>query len=278
MLYLILAFFSSAMVSVGMRFSDAKVKSSFGMLAVNYVVCTALAATECGALGPLPMVPGLGKALGLGVFNGFIYLAGFVLLRYNVSRSGVVLSSTFMKLGLLVTMVISIVFFGEKPEVLQLVGFALAVAAIVLINYQPGAGKSGLRWGLLVLMVTGGLCDGMSKVYEEVGTAALSGQFLFYTFFTAMVLCFALAAAKKQLPGVWEWLFGICIGVPNYYSCSLLLWSLRTVPGVIAYPVYSVAGILIVTLCGVLLFREKLSRRQWTALGIIVLALVLLNI
>lgn len=276
MLYLILAFFSSAMVSIFMRLSETKTSRSLGLLAVNYVVCALVAATEAGFGALLPSTPGIGLTLGLGAVNGFVYLAGFVLLQRNVSRSGVVLSSTFMKLGLLVTMVISIVFFGEQPSVLQMVGFALAVGAIILINYKGGAGRFN-PW-LLVLMVTGGLCDGMSKVYEEVGPSALSGQFLFYTFFVALLLCLALAAAKKQLPQKWEWLFGILIGVPNYYSCKFLLFSLATVPGVIAYPVYSVAGILIVTMAGVLLFRERLERRQWLALGIILLSLILLNV
>ena len=276
MIYLVLAFCSSAMVSVLMRFSDSKVKNSMGMLAVNYIACAFLAAVESG-LSLLPAELGLGQALVMGVLNGFFYLGGFLLLRYNISRSGVVLSSTFMKLGLLVTMVISIVFFGEKPALPQILGFALAVAAIVLINGAPG--KSGsFRPALLLLVLSGGLCDGMSKVFEELGAPALSEQFLFYTFLTAMALCIALAAWKKQLPGKWEWLFGILIGVPNFYSCRFLLMSLSAVPGVIAYPVYAVAGILLVTLAGVVLFREKLTRRQWIALAIILGALVLLNI
>ena len=276
MIFLVLAFFSSALVSVLMRSADSRVKNSLGMLAVNYIVCTALAAVESG-LDILPSEEGLGQALALGVLNGFFYLGGFLLLRRNISRSGVVLSSTFAKLGLLVTMVISIVFFGEKPELLQLLGFGLAVAAILLINGAP-EGAGSFHPGLLLLVLSGGLCDGMSKVFEELGAPALSEQFLLYTFFTALVLCAALAAWKKQLPGKWEWVFGILIGVPNFYSCRFLLMSLTTVPGVIAYPVYSVAGILLVTLAGVILFREKLTRRQWIALMIILGALILLNI
>jgi len=276
MVYLILAFVSSAMVSVMMRLSERKRKRSLGMLAVNYIACALLAAAEAGFGALLPSGEGIGLTMALGAFNGFVYLAGFVLLQRNVSRSGVVLSSTFMKLGLLVTMVISMVLFGEKPGAAQLLGFVLAVGAIVLINYKGGQGR--FNPGLLVLMVVGGLCDGMSKIYEEVGSRAFSGQFLFYTFFVALLLCLSLAAAKKQLPGVWEWLFGLLIGVPNYYSCKFLLFSLATVPGVIAYPVYSVAGILLVTLAGIVLFRERLEKRQWAALGIILIALVLLNL
>ena len=276
MVYLILAFCSSALVSVVMRFSDGRTGRALGMLAVNYVVCSLIAAAEAGFGSILPDATGVGLTLGLGVINGIFYLGGFVLFRYNVSRSGVVLSSTFMKLGLLVTMVISVALFGEQPGTSQWVGFALAVAAIILINYRSGEGKFN-PW-LLVVMCTGGLCDGMSKIYEEVGNPALSGQFLFYTFFVALVLCVLLAAARKQLPGKWEWIYGILIGIPNYYSCKFLLWSLATVPGVIAYPVYSVAGILLVTLAGVALFKERLEKRQWIALGIIMLALVLLNL
>jgi len=276
-IFLVLAFFSSALVSVLMRCSDSKVKSSLGMLAVNYIVCTLLAAVESGA-DLIPSEEGLGQAIAMGILNGFFYLGGFLLLRYNISRSGVVLSSTFMKLGLLVTMLISVVFFREQPGLPQTVGFILALAAIVLINGVPGKGSGTFRPALLLLVLTGGMCDGMSKIFEELGDPALSEHFLFFTFLTAMVLCLALAPWKKQFPGKWEWLFGILIGIPNFYSCRFLLLSLATVPGVIAYPVYSVAGILLVTLAGVILFREKLTRRQWIALMIILGALILLNI
>lgn len=276
MLYLILAFCASAMVSILMRLSEAKVERKLGMLAANYVVCTLLAGAQAGFADLLPGGAGQDVTLLLGIFNGGLYLAGFTLLQRNVSRSGVVLSSTFMKLGLLVTMVISVVFFGERPGPVQWLGFLLAVGAIVLINYKGGEGRFDPR--LLILMVVGGACDGMSKVFEEVGPESLSGQFLFYTFLVALVLCVTLAAAKKQLPGIWEWFFGACIGIPNFFSSSLLLRSLGTVPGVIAYPVYSVAGILIVTMAGVLFFKERLEKRQRIALAVILLALVLLNV
>jgi multidrug transporter EmrE-like cation transporter len=118
----------------------------------------------------------------------------------------------------------------------------------------------------------------MAKIYEEVGTANLSAQFLFYTFAVAFLLCVGLALWKKEGFGKWELLFGALIGIPNFYSARFLLASMRTVPAVIAYPTFSVGTILTVTLTGVLFFREKLKARQWIALTIILGALVLLNI
>lgn len=276
MFYLILAFCSSALVSVFMRLGDGRSRKPLGMLTANYIICTVLAAADTVSAGFFPTDPQLPTALGLGVINGIFYLAGFLLFRQGVKRCGVVLSATFMKLGLLVTMVLSIVCFGEIPGPLQILGFILAVAAILLMNYRSGEGTFGLI--LILMMLCGGMCDGMSKIYEELGPPALSGQFLLYTFATAMVLCFIYAAASKQLPGKQELLYGTLIAVPNFFCSRFMLLSLRTVPGVIAFPVYSVACILLVTLAGVALFREKLSKRQWVALVIILAALVLLNL
>ena len=87
-----------------------------------------------------------------------------------------------------------------------------------------------------------------------------------------------LSGISRQKAGKWEWAFGLLIGIPNFFSAKFLLGALKTIPAVIVYPVYSVATILTVTLAGVLLFREKLEKRQWMALGIILLALVLLNL
>ena len=72
--------------------------------------------------------------------------------------------------------------------------------------------------------------------------------------------------------------FGIMIGVPNYFSARFLLHALSTVPAVIAYPVYSVATIVSITLAGVLLFKEQVSSKKKFALLLVVVALVLLNL
>ena len=277
MIYLLLTIVSSALVSIVMRLSEYKVRGNIGMLAVNYLVCTLISGGY--ALGTWPVLgPQLHLTAGFGVVNGLLYLVSFVLLQVNVKRNGVVLSSTFMKLGLLVPIVLSVILFGELPGVLQIIGFVIAVAAIVLINWSSDRSDLRMGAGLVVLLIAGGAGDAMSKVFEEWGNSTLSSQFLFYTFLVALILCVGLVILKKERPGKSEVLFGLLIGVPNYFSARFLLKSLESVDAVIAYPTYSVATLLAVTLIGVLLFREKLSRRQWVAIGMILVALALLNI
>lgn len=278
MLNLLLAILSSALVSIVMRLSEPKVKNNTAMLAANYVMCMLLAWGYTGFAPLFPAVRGMPLAGTLGGINGILYLAGFVLLQLNIRKNGLVLSSTFIKLGLLVSMVVSVVFFGERPGAGQWLGFFLAVAAIVLINYRPGGGKADSKWGLLLLLLAGGGGDAMSKVFEELGNPSLSGHFLLYTFLSALIFCAVLCCLRRQRPGSWEWLFGLLVGIPNFFSAKFLLGALESIPAVIVYPVYSVATILTVTVTGVLVFRERLDKRQWAALAIILLALVLLNI
>ena len=278
MIYLLLAIVSSTLVSVIMRLSTDRVRQNVAMLAMNSLMCTLLAVGYTGVGSLLPASSALGQTLGMGAVHGALYLAGFVLLQFNVRQNGVVLSATFMKLGLLVPMAVSILAFGEQPEVLQIVGFVLAVAAIVLINQNKEGGAVRSGGSLLLLLLCGGCGDVMAKVFEELGEAALEQQFLLYTFVSALILCLALMLCKKQRPGVPEVLFGALIGIPNFFSAKFLLRALESVPAVIAYPTYSVATLLIITMTGVLLFREKLEKRQWCALGIILLALALLNL
>ena len=178
MIYLLLAILSSALVSIIMRLSEKHVSGNVGMLAVNYLMCITIAGIGSGIGNLFPQVNGFGITLGLGLFNGLLYLAGFVLLQINVKRNGVVMSSTFMKLGVLVPMVVSIGVFGEKPEVFQVMGFVLAILAIILINFEKEQTTMEFKAGLILLLLAGGGGDAMSKVFEVLGNPELSEQFL----------------------------------------------------------------------------------------------------
>lgn len=130
----------------------------------------------------------------------------------------------------------------------------------------------------MLLLLAGGATDAMSKVYEELGVSALKNHFLLYTFMMAFALCVVVCLVKKQGVTKEDVGFGLVIGIPNFCSALFLLLSLADIPAMIAYPTYSVAAIVMVTLVGVVFFKEKLSRRQILSMFMIFAALVLLNI
>lgn len=278
MIYLALAILSSTMVSVCMRLSERHVRNNTSMLAMNYVMCTLMAGAFALPGGLVPRGEGGAFTWVLGVVSGALYLSSFLLLQWNIRVNGVTLPATFMKLGVLVPTIMSMLFFAEMPSLMQALGIAGAIAAILMIRMEKGGEKAKNAAGLLLLLIGGGSTDATSKVFEELGSAAQKNQFLLITFAVALVLCILLARSRGEGLTIQDAAFGMLIGIPNYLSSRFLLLSLAHVPAVIAYPTYSVGTIVLVTLLGKLLFGERLSRRQLAALGVILVSLALLNL
>ena len=282
MIYLILALCSSALISIIMRLGEGRIRNNISLLSVNYLVCILLSLVYSAGSGSLLVPPDAGRvAIVLGIISGIFYFGSFLLYQINIHRNGVVMSSAFMKLGVLVPTMIAIAVFGERPAPGQIAGICLAIAAILMINLsQDGEDENRTVTSpraLILLLLAGGLGDAMSKFYEELGRPEYSSQYLLYTFIVAFVFCTAVALIRGQKFTVPDILFGCLVGIPNYYSARFLLLSLSSVPAVIAYPVFSVGTIIITSIAGVIFFREKMNAKQWAALGIVVLAMILLN-
>lgn len=186
MLYLILAIISSALVSIMMRVGENHTKNNISMLSVNYAICLVLAIFYTGVDKLFLTGEGLGTALALGSVNGFFYIASLVLFQNSVKQNGVVLSAIFMKLGIMVPLVISILLFHEIPTIMQVFGFVLAIVAIIIINLKgkttenitENASENKLKKiGLILVLIGCGLADGMSKIYQELGTPDLKKYF-----------------------------------------------------------------------------------------------------
>ena len=278
MIFLLLAILSSSMISIVMRLSTNRISANLSMVAANYLVCSLLGAAYAGFDLIKLSVPGFSVTLGLGLVSGVLYMSSLVMFQSNTRTKGVVLSSVFMKLGLLVPIVMSVLLFGEVPTPAQTVGFCIAVFAIVLMNMKKESSGRSFGAGLIVMLLLSGGADVMAKIFDVLAPAEMSALYLFYNFATAFALCVLAAACKKERPGLAEIFFGTLMGIPNFFSAKFLLSALTKLPAVVVYPSFSVATMLIVTLTGIIAFRERLTKVQWIALTAIIVSLVLLNI
>lgn len=288
MIYLILAIVSSSLISIFMRLSENHIKNEMGMFMANYALCAALAVGFMDKSAPQLLLGTHDQHLTviLGIITGAFFLGGFLFLKYNMKYNGIVLSSTFMKLGVLIPTIMAIVVFGEVPSVLQIVGIAIAIVAIIIINFEKephgsnsiGESKNGnKKILLLVLLLLGGLGDSMSNIFEKLGPDSGKDGFLLLTFFTAFVITIAIVILGKKKLCKADILFGLLVGVPNYFSARFLLASLGSLEAVIVYPTFSVGTMVVVTIVGVIAFREKISKQKGLALGLIAVAIALLN-
>ena len=66
---------------------------------------------------------------------------------------GVVLTSVYSRLGVLVPILLAVTVFHEKMSLILLVGISLAVVASFLMNWKKGTGLKGLAFSLMLLLL-----------------------------------------------------------------------------------------------------------------------------
>ena len=279
MLFLLLAMLFSAVLAMVLKYLNTS--SPYGVFFFNYITCTVLA---FAAMEPRTLYNGDFTPCWLGGITGLIYLASLSANGYSIHKNGAILSSVFTRLGVLVPIVVSVALFGERPTALQGLGVALAVAAAVVMNGLPGKSHdpaAGTRIYLVPLVLTlllNGAADAMSKVFTQLGRRQDDGLFMFYIFLFAGLATLVLLVKESRPLTARDLLFGVLAGVPNFLSSRLLLAALTRLPAFLVYPSYSVGVILVISVASFLFFRERLNTRQLGAAGMILAALVQLNL
>lgn len=283
MIYLVIAILSSASFALVLKLFSTQEGNRYGIILGNYITCVCLAAflmpEKHLILSPEP------TTLACGVFTGIIFVLGLVIYQQSIQKNGASLSAAFGRLGIVVSLSISIFIFKETPTVLQLSGIALVVVAILLINRSERGDPDipvHLSLGLLVgTLLSNGLADGMAKVFEEIGSRSEDVLYFFYLFLVAGIISMGLAYREYKVntkpmtfPGLCA---GLIAGIPNYFSSYLLLKALTSIPAFVVYSLYSTITIVLVSLVSFLVFKERLGKHTWAAMGIILVALILLQ-
>ena len=279
MLFLLLAMGASSVLAIVLKYLNTSY--AYGVYFINYVTCAALA---FATLEEKTLWHGDPTPLWLGAVAGACYLGALAAQGYSIHKNGAILSSVFARLGVLVPIFLSIAVFRERPTLVQGLGVALAVLAAVVMNGLPrkGQGSPGAKafypLALFLALFLNGASDSMSKFFTQWGQRRDDGLFVFYIFLFAGLFNLVLLLKERRPITRRDLLFGALVGVPNFLSSRLLLAALTELPAFLVYPSYSVGVILIVSLLSFFLFRERPGRRQLAAVGMILAALVLLNL
>ena len=217
-------------------------------------------------------------ALLIGLFNGFLYFGAFYVLQLSTSRNGSAMTATFNKLGVMVPALLSVLFFHEAPGSLQIIGVLIALLAIMIIYFKKEENSIiTMKTALFATFFLGGFADFTSKIYQVYGTEGFQNLFIFFTFFFALIVTGIFILVKDRRIKRTDVIFGLISGIPSQVISLFLLRALTSIPAFVVFPLFSVGVILVVNIINLLFFKEKLTTRQITAIGLIVVAVVLLN-
>ncbi|GKX56295.1 multidrug transporter [Leminorella grimontii] len=170
-------------------------------------------------------------------------------------------------------------FFGIKTRWLEWVGIAIGLVGIILLN--SGGSLSGNPWGAVLILV-GSISWAFGSVYGsriELPVGMMAGAIEMLAAGILLMAASLLTGERlTEAPSLSGFmavgylaLFGSIIAINAY------MYLIRNVPPAIATS-YAYVNPVVAVLLGTSLGGESLSSTEWIALGIIILAVVLVTL
>lgn len=217
----------------------------------------------------------------LGLAGGVFFFLSFVYYQKSVGENGAAISGTFGKMGILVPMIFSIIIWREIPEIIQWIGILMALFSIIFVNFSSNKdvnGNKNINLTLILLFLFGGMAEFQNKLFQQYARVEYKNVFLFFIFLVAFFLSLYFVISSKQKIMKRDLIVGFLVGIPNLFSSYFLIMALGFMPTSVAFPIYSAGSIIFISLGEVLIYKEKLSKKNRVAILIVILALILINI
>ena len=263
----------------------------FQAIVFNYAACVI---TGSLLMGNFPVTRSIisDPSMPWGILMGVLFISVFNLIGYSTNRTGITITQTANKLSMVIPVLVSYFLYHESLTLLKGAGICLALLAVILVSQQEhkeaaATSGRGLLFVLpLVLFVSSGLIDTLTKYVQfmYLKNEDQSNTYLICGFLTAfiagfIILLIQLLRGKRtfQMKAV---VAGILLGIPNYFSIYFLVKALQhnQLSSSAIIPLNNIGVLLLVTVFGVFVFNEKLSRINYVGLFLTLVAMLLIFI
>lgn len=267
---------------------------------VNYLTAVIVTFLPQLIRNDFPVNPFAESWVGFSVLQGFFFMAGFLVMSYSISLSGMALTTAASRASLIVPVICGWLLLAQPAP--SWIPVILVVAAMLMFSLGEKSASKGEkelvdrkkhRGGMAFLFVVFlfyGASDfslkfvqqRISDTYASAGDAVIDQQLdalagtIFLMAMLLTLLAILLRSIKHPFRLSWKSVgLGVALGLANLGCTRSVLNGLLTLDTGTFYPLYNVGIILVTTLIGVLFFKEKLRPIQYVGLAISILAIVL---
>ena len=278
MLFLILSILCSVTVGVLLKIAGGHTSRPIQIIAFNYVFALGLC--------HFAFRPNLGAVdssapWGIYVSIGVLLPSVFLLLAASIKYMGIVKTDTAQRLSLFIPILAAWFLFKEDFNILKICAFFVAFPALVLLLAKPSDNTEN-QWGFPAAVLLGfGIIDILFKqiaVYTDLPyTTSLFVIFGIALLLTMVAFVYEVAFKKVKINGK-NIFFGGLVGIFNFGN---ILFYLKAHQAFAKNPSTVFAGmnmgvIIIGSLVGLFVFKEKLSKINFMGLFFALVAVILI--
>ncbi len=259
--------------------------SSLQAIVVNYLVAAIINLVYSQKAGEL--LSGIHQAWFInGCILGCVFIINLYIMGLSAQKMGASVTSVASKMSLVITVLFGVFYFKEDAGLFKIVGITLALISvffIVQINTKEIDRK--FIFLPLILFAGGGFIDSFinynQKLHLNDGNSDLFAAVTFgIAFIGGLLMLIPQVTSKREKLNLKSMGAGVVLGVVNWLSIFTLLLALK-IPYWDSSTIYTTVNIgilLVVVSCGVLIFKEKLSKIQWIGVMLAVGSIVLVSI
>lgn len=124
------------------------------------------------------------------------------------------------------------------------------------------------KWAIFAFMsmVLNGIVIIFQKYVSFLKMDAYIDVYLGISYLIGFAMCLSVIIARKYAVKVPDLSYGLAGGILSYTGSYLYIMLMGVFPSTLLVPLFSCGSIILVTLCSVTLYKERLGKRQILAL------------
>ena len=217
---------------------------------------------------------------------GALFVSIFFVMAMTAQRNGVSVTSIAGKMSVVIPVLFGVFLYNESVTFLKILGIIIALVAVYLSSVKEDKSENtGTLLFPVLLFLGSGAIDTILK-YVQVNHVAdedvsiFSGSLFGIAAIFAVLILAIKSIKKREAFGFKNVIAGIILGVPNYYSIVFLIKALqnKNFESSTLFTINNVAIVIVSTLVGLLLFKEKFSLKNKIGVALAILGIVLVTI
>lgn len=258
------------------------------VISINYLVCTIVGTLIADDFSFTSSINFERPSTYWAFVQGSFFITMFFLIGKSAQRIGVGYTAFLSKMSVVIPILFALIFLQEIPTIFKVIGIILAIVAVYFIQrgkISQGNDKKPFNFRAFALSITifvgSGVIDSIFKYVEHQKYPSFDmHHFILLLFSVAAVYGLILmlwnSISSKKVITFREILLGIGLGLPNYFSIFFLFRAMQVFDAHVFFPVNNIGILLVSSLVGVFIYKEKYSLLNYIGMGMAIVAIFLL--